>query len=231
MAAMKISKLRRQIAREAARLIYQQSDLRRCDATQLAICQLCPTDAHPRDVPDNSEICQQLDRLHRANQSSAGQQRFERYLELLHPLADVKQSLEKHPEGDALYHSLQVFELAKQALPYDEELLTAALLHDVGKAIERRDPLPAGLKALDGWTTLRTAWLMENLPVANQLAEGTLGVRARRRLESADDYDELVLLAECDRAGRCCGMEVADVEDAVAQLLELDRLHTHQEDQ
>jgi len=228
---MKISKLRRQIAREAARLIYQQSDLRRCDATQLAIRQLCLTDAHPRDVPDNSEICQQLDMLHRANSSSAGQQRFERYLNLLHPLADVKQSLENHPEGDALYHSLQVFELAKQALPYDEELLTAALLHDVGKAIDRRDPLPAGLKALDGWITLRTAWLIENLPVANRLAEGTLGVRARHRLESADDYDELLLLADCDRQGRQRGREVPDMEDAVAHLLELDHLHGEQEDQ
>jgi len=222
---MKTSKLRRQIAQEAARLIYQRSDLRRSDATQLAIRHLCPAEVHPRDVPDNSEICQQLDKLYRANQSSAGQQRFERYLELLHPLADVKQSPEQHPEGDALYHSLQVFELAKQALPYDEELLTAALMHDVGKAIERRDPLPAGLKALDGLITLRTAWLIENLPAANQLAEGTLGVRARRRLESADDYDELVLLAECDRAG------VPDMEDAVAYLLELDHLHGEQEDQ
>ena len=39
------------------------------------------------------------------------------------------------PEGDALYHSLQVFALASDRLPYDEEFLTAALLHDVGKAI------------------------------------------------------------------------------------------------
>ena len=45
-----------------------------------------------------------------------------------------------HPEGDVLYHSLQVFELARDELPYDEEFLLAALLHDVGKAIDPQRP-------------------------------------------------------------------------------------------
>ena len=44
-----------------------------------------------------------------------------------------------HPEGDALYHSLQVFHLAREARPYDEEFLLAALLHDVGKAVDPQD--------------------------------------------------------------------------------------------
>src|SRR5262245_55687212 len=48
---------------------------------------------------------------------------------LLLPLEEVKQSARYHPEGDALYHSLQVFELARDARPYDEEFLLAALLH------------------------------------------------------------------------------------------------------
>ena len=54
-----------------------------------------------------------------------------------------------HPEGDVLYHSLQVFELARQALPYDEDFLLAALLHDVGKAIDRREHVAAALEALE----------------------------------------------------------------------------------
>ncbi len=37
---------------------------------------------------------------------------FELYRLLLEPLAEVKQNPTWHPEGDALYHSLQVFELA-----------------------------------------------------------------------------------------------------------------------
>ena len=44
---------------------------------------------------------------------------------LLLPLENVKQSAKYHPEGDVLYHLLQVFELAKDARPYDEEFLQA----------------------------------------------------------------------------------------------------------
>ena len=51
-----------------------------------------------------------------------------------------------HPEGDALYHSLQVFELAREERPYDEEFLLAALLHDVGKAIDPSDHVEAALQ-------------------------------------------------------------------------------------
>lgn len=43
------------------------------------------------------------------------------------PLESVKQNPKYHPEGDALYHSLQVFHLARDARPYDEEFLLAAL--------------------------------------------------------------------------------------------------------
>src|SRR3954471_20233306 len=74
--------------------------------------------------------------------------RFELYRMLLEPLADVKQSAKFHPEGDALYHSLQVFELARHAQGYDEECLLAALLHDVGKAIDPSDHVAAGIAAL-----------------------------------------------------------------------------------
>jgi len=58
---------------------------------------------------------------------------YEMYDLLLRPLERVKQSPKYHPEGDALYHSLQVFELARRERPYDEEFIVAALLHDVGK--------------------------------------------------------------------------------------------------
>ncbi len=43
--------------------------------------------------------------------------RFRTYELLLLPLEYVMQSPEDHPEGDVLYHSLQVFELARQELP------------------------------------------------------------------------------------------------------------------
>ena len=67
---------------------------------------------------------------------------------LLLPLENVKQNPKYHPEGDVLYHLLQVFELARVERPWDEEFLLAALLHDVGKGIDPYDHVAAGLQAL-----------------------------------------------------------------------------------
>ncbi len=103
--------------------------------------------------------------------------RFQIYHMLLLPLEGVKQSPKWHPEGDALYHSLQVFDLARGELPYDEEFQLAALLHDVGKAIDAQDHVAAGLEALEGYITPRTAWLIEHHMQAAALRDGTLGAR------------------------------------------------------
>ncbi len=148
--------------------------------------------------------------------------RFQIYQMLLLPLEQVKQSRTYHPEGDALYHSLQVFDLAREELPYDEEFLLAALLHDVGKAIDPQDHIAAGLDALEGFITPRTAWLIEHHADGHALLDGTLGARSRRRLQASEDYEELRLLAECDRAGRQTGVEVPEVEEALEYLRELD---------
>ncbi len=151
--------------------------------------------------------------------------RFQVYRALLLPLETVKQSREYHPEGDALYHSLQVFELARAELPYDEEFLLAALLHDVGKAIDPYNHVPAGLEALAGFITPRTAWLIEHHMEGHALHDGTLGVRARRRLEESPDFDELLILSRCDRAGRVPGAQVSDLDEALDHLRELSRLY------
>ena len=134
---------------------------------------------------------------------------------LLLPLEEVRQSPKWHPEGDALYHSLQVFELAKQELAYDEEFLLAALLHDVGKAIDKQDHVTAGLEALSGFITERTGWLIAHHMEAAALRDQTLGARARKRLETSPDFEDLMLLAECDRAGRQRGVAVSDVDEAL----------------
>jgi len=149
--------------------------------------------------------------------------RFQIYQMLLLPLERVKENPRHHPEGDALYHSLQVFELARDELPYDEEFLLAALLHDVGKAIDPKEHVAAGLQALEGFITPRTSWLIEHHAEAHALRDGTLGVRARHRLESSEDYEELRLLARCDQAGRVQGVMVADLDEALEYLRELAR--------
>lgn len=147
--------------------------------------------------------------------------RFELYRSLLLPLAEVKQSPKYHPEGDALYHSLQVFDLASRHRPWDEEFLTAALLHDVGKAIDPSDHVTAGIQALDGTITDRTEFLIGHHMDAHALHDGTMGHRAAIRLRAHDDFEDLQLLGELDRKGRVPGALVPTVEEALAMIREL----------
>lgn len=149
--------------------------------------------------------------------------RFQIYEMLLLPLENVKENPKYHPEGDALYHSLQVFDLARTELPYDEEFLLAALLHDVGKAIDPHDHVAAGLEALAGHITPRVAWFIGHHMAGQDLLDGGLGARARQRLAESEDYEELKLLARCDRGGRSQGGDVPDLSEAIEYLRELAR--------
>jgi hypothetical protein len=128
-----------------------------------------------------------------------------------------------HPEGDVLYHSLQVFEQARERRPYDEEFLLAALLHDVGKGLDRANHVEAALQALDGLITPRTRFLIEHHMHAHDYRAGKLGARLRRELESSPDFEDLLLLRECDDAGREPGAPVGTVDEALDYLRELER--------
>lgn len=145
---------------------------------------------------------------------------YEHWALLLRPLEKVEQNPAWHPEGDALFHSLQVFELARRARDYDQEFLAAALLHDVGKAIDAADHVAAGLEALEGTVSERTAWLIEHHMIAHEVREGTIPVKARRRLMAHPDFEDLMLLEECDRNGRVPGLRVGIKDGGVVPSVE-----------
>ena len=142
---------------------------------------------------------------------------------LLLPLERVKQSPKWHPEGDVLYHLLQVFALARDERPWDEEFLLAALLHDVGKGLDPVDHVGAAVQALDGLITPRTAFFIENHMLAQEYKAGTLGHRQRKKLEASDDFDDLMRLRELDDRGRVPGATVGTMDEALAFLRELER--------
>ncbi len=142
---------------------------------------------------------------------------------LLLPLENVQQSAKHHPEGDVQYHLLQVFELARDARPYDEEFLLAALLHDVGKGIDPHDHVAAGLSVLEGLITERTQFLIEHHMDALAYKAGTLGARGRRFLEGSEHFEDLMLLRELDTQGRVRGAIVGTVDEALDYVRELAR--------
>jgi predicted HD phosphohydrolase len=238
---MASEKLRRQIACEAARLIYVRQESEYYRAKLKAARQIVGGWVKHGELPTNREIRDEIQALARMfegerradpdpphdqalAESDNQLDRFQIYQALLAPLEHVKQNPKRHPEGDALCHSLQVFDLARDELPYDEEFLLAALLHDVGKAIDPREHVPAALDALSGHISERTAWLIEHHLEAAALRDGTLGVRARRRLESHESFPELQLLARCDRRGRQKGVAVPELDEAIDYLRNLARM-------
>ncbi|MCC7086882.1 MAG: HD domain-containing protein [Pirellulales bacterium] len=211
-------KLRRQIAWDAAQMIRagQESEYNaaRMAAAHRAVRGWVPEE----DLPSDEEIRSLVQSI----AAHFGGDRFDHYRRLVAALEHVKLNPEFHPEGDALTHTLQVFELALHELPNDEEFLLAALLHDVGKVIDRHGHIAAALMALDGQITERTAWFIQHHSEANQLAEGRLGLRARHRLEAHEDFETLVLLSHCDRAGRQRNMQTMDLDEAIEYLRTLE---------
>lgn len=240
---MSNDRLRRRVAFDAARLIFIREETEYSRAKMKAARRLSTGHITADDLPSNGEVRNHLASMTRATLAEQEQillsglvdehsgkallsaehlvDRFRVYELLLLPLENVVQPPESHPEGDVLYHSLQVFELAREALPYDEEFLLAALLHDVGKAIDRHEHIAAGLQALDGAITPRTAWLIEHHVEAQSLRDDLLGVRLRRRLERSESFEELMMLADCDARGRMVGMQVPDVHEALGAIRSL----------
>jgi len=196
----------------------------------------------PGDLPSDAEVREQLLVLWRAGGCQqpaldpAGEQaeeetvasladhldRFAIYKMRLLPLEAIKQNPKFHPEGDVLYHSLQVFELARDARPYDEEFLLAALLHDVGKAIDLQDHVAAGVHALRGTVTERTSWLIEHHMDLLPSRDRPLPPRLKRELEASEYFEDLKLLRELDDAGRVPGMHVDSIDEVLAYLLNLE---------
>ncbi len=144
--------------------------------------------------------------------------RFTIYRLRLTPLESVKQNPKYHPEGDALYHSLQVFERAREVRPYDEEFLLAALLHDVGKGIASSDHALASVEALRGAVPDRTLWLIEHHMDLLGSRERSLTPRQRQALEDSDYVEDLKLLRDLDNAGRIAGAPVGTIDEALAYL-------------
>jgi hypothetical protein len=79
------------------------------------------------------------------------------------------------------------------------------------------------MQVLDGLVSERTGWLIENHMVAMEYVNGTLGHRAKKRLQEHEDFDDLLLLRECDTKGRNPSARVGTVDEALAYIQEVER--------
>ena len=230
------SRLRREIVFEAARLMHEGRESAPHPAKMRAARMLTRRFIRPHDLPSDADVSAALAQFEAvefaASADDAGPaddsfpteddpRRFDLWRSLLAPLERVRMPKRTHPEGDGLYHSLQVFALAADALPYDEEFQTAALLHDVGWAIDPWCVTPAALSALGPSISDRTRWLIGHLPEAHDRQRGELGTRARGRLSAAPDAEELTLLCTLDLRGRRSGAAAPTLDEALAALADL----------
>ena len=125
----------------------------------------------------------------------------------------VEQSPRYHPEGDALYHSLQVYQLAFNDTE-DPELLAAALFHDIGKAIDIPTHDKVGAQMLEGLMPARVVWLVEHhLDLLKHPS------RTRKRLRGSTQLRDLEQLRRWDLAGRKTNIAVIDPEKAIDKVL------------
>ena len=56
---------------------------------------------------------------------------------------------------------------------------------------------------------------------AQALRSGTLGTKARARIQQSEHYDDLMLLSELDRRGRVRGAAVCELDEALEFLRDL----------
>ncbi len=86
------------------------------------------------------------------------------------------------------------------------------------KAIDPADHVLAGLQSLEGTITDRTENLIASHMEAHAYQNGTLGARARVRLQNSEDFEDIMLLRELDRKGRVPGEIVCELADALAYI-------------
>ena len=244
------SRLRQQIALEAARRMYKTLIPPGEDPSPNWLEAASPGDLYaakrkaaavlghrirPGDLPSDAEVREQLIELRRDPVQASDQaddfpepdpeavvgslaehlDRFAIYKMRLEPLESVKQNPKHHPEGDALFHSLQVFHLARDIRPYDEEFLLAALLHDVGLAIDPESHAAAGVESSSRSTDRRTLWLIEHHMDLSPRRDRALSQRLKRELSESEYAEDLRLLRELDDAGRVPGQPVDALEDVL----------------
>ena len=219
-------KKRGKIAAEAARRLVRGGDIHRArfGAARRLSREWVPAD----ELPSPSEVARELSRQQLVDDEdrSGGLvsligDRFDKIAALVRPLSAMRLDMSRPHTITLLEATLLSFAYVEKQQPFDEELLTAALLVDAGRIINRRNAIQAILQAANGLVTSRTAWLIEARDVATAYTNGTLGHRARHRLSGHADFDHVMLLAEATRANQQEDVGRLSLDGAIERLRSL----------
>jgi len=130
---------------------------------------------------------------------------MEPYFSALERCKGVSQMDEHHPEGDVFNHSLQVLQWAFRETN-DTDLILAAMLHDVGKAVDMKGHDQVAVEMLDERLTAKTRWLIEQHMRIWYLILGKMKRLGKvHELINHPFLPDLVLLARWDKVGRVPG--------------------------
>ncbi|TDF34916.1 HD domain-containing protein [Alteromonadaceae bacterium M269] len=135
-------------------------------------------------------------------------------LDLLLDLEHIEQNPIYHPEGDALFHSLQVFQLSLR-FSNESDVWAASLFHDVGKAIDGPKHAQIGAEILSGILNENICWL-----IRHHLDLLMHPQKTNRLFKNTQKLSQLKLLRDFDLKGRDPYCEVCQPEFAVDHLLQ-----------
>ena len=219
-------KKRGRIAAEAARRLVRGGDIRR---SRIGAARRLSREWVPEDeLPSSTDVMRELSRQRLVDDDRSGGftaiigDRFDKIAALVRPLAAVRLDATRHHAATLLDVTLLSFSYVEKRRPFDEELLTASLLIEAGRVIDRRRAVEAILNAVAGLVTPRTVWLIEMRDTATGYSDGTLGHRARHRLVIHADFDDVMLLAEAVRAEETGEIDHMSLDEAVGVLRALD---------
>lgn len=129
--------------------------------------------------------------------------------QLLYDLESVEESLPHHPEENALLHSLQAFELAKNNCD-NPALIAGALLHDIGKSQAIPGHAALGADMLRGLLPDYVVWLVEHHMDLLYKPK-----RTKHALLNNSALQDLKFLRQWDLQARVANARVCSVEFAV----------------
>ena len=162
-----------------------------------------------------------LARIDRNNRDAKIKYDFDKLLDLLENLKGVEAREDYHPEKDTFNHSLQTLHHSMHE-SNDIELILAAMMHDIGKAVSKPDHEKVAVEMLQGLLTEKSLWLIENHMRVWYLIDGKMArIQKIKDLVSNKWFPDLVLLGRWDKMSRKADFPGRYDRDKIKARLEL----------